>query len=62
MAYKSAKRCCSVCDAKKQCHVCHDQTLMACSDCAINFAATVYVCGKRACREAHERKCYGDKR
>lgn len=57
--YKAEKRCCSVCDRKKVCHVCGEQTLLACSDCQINFAATVYVCQKSACRDAHERKCFG---
>lgn len=55
------KRCCTVCDAKKVCHVCGEPTLIACSDCQINFAATVYVCVKTACRDEHERKCYGSK-
>lgn len=52
---------CTVCDAKKLCHVCGNQTLLACSDCQINFAATVYVCARSACRDEHERKCYGSK-
>ena len=55
------KRCCTVCDSKKVCHVCGTQTLLACSDCRINFQATVYVCSKPACRDEHERKCYGSK-
>ena len=59
--YAAEKRCCTVCEARKCCHVCGDQTLFASSDCQINFNATVYVCGKRACREEHERKCYGSK-
>jgi len=53
------KRCCTVCDAKKVCHACEAQTLFACSDCQVNFGATVYVCGKRECREYHERLCSG---
>jgi hypothetical protein len=61
MTYDPEKRCCSVCDAKKVCHVCGEQTLMACSDCRINLGATVYVCGKRKCREAHDRVCSGAK-
>lgn len=51
------KRCCTVCDAKKVCHVCGDQTLFACSDCQINLKATVYVCGKIACRTTHDEVC-----
>jgi hypothetical protein len=56
------RRCCTICDARKVCHVCKQQTLSACADCQINFSATVYVCGKRECREAHERKCFADRR
>lgn len=59
--YTELKRCCTICDARKVCHVCGEQTLFACSDCRINFAATVYVCTKPACRDEHERKCYGCK-
>lgn len=51
------KRCCTVCDAKKKCHVCKIQTLFACSDCQINLSATVYICGKAACRNSHVRVC-----
>lgn len=42
------------------CHVCKTPTEFACSDCRINFSATVYVCGTRACRMEHDRKCAGD--
>ena len=59
MEIKSTNRCCSVCDQKKVCHICGEQTLFACSDCQINFSATVYVCYKSECRDAHERKCFG---
>lgn len=48
-------------EAKKVCHVCGDKTDLACSNCAINFLATVHVCSKSSCRDEHERKCYGDK-
>lgn len=61
MTYRSEKHCCTVCNGKRRCHVCGDQTLLACSDCAINFAAVVYVCEKTECRDEHERKCYGSK-
>lgn len=61
MQLVAEKRCCTVCDAKKVCHVCGDQTLLACADCQINFHATVYVCRKPSCRDTHERKCYGSK-
>lgn len=53
------KRCCTVCDARKVCHVCGEQTLWACSDCQINLKAAVYVCGRRECRERHDRMCSG---
>lgn len=56
---KATKSCCTVCDAKKVCHICGEQTLLACSDCQINLAATVYVCGKVDCRREHERRCSG---
>jgi hypothetical protein len=59
MKIKNLKSCCTVCDAKKRCHVCGDQTLLACSDCQINLAATVYVCGKRECRMRHDELCSG---
>ena len=52
--WEEEKRCCSICDAKKVCHVCGTQTLYACSDCQINLNATVYVCGKNECRDTHE--------
>lgn len=58
LGYEQEKHCCTICDAKKVCHVCGVQTLYACSDCRINFNATVYVCTKSTCRDAHERKCY----
>lgn len=61
-AYQQSKPCCTICDRQKRCHVCGDQTLFACSNCQINFAATVYVCAKSACRDEHERKCAGDGR
>ncbi len=55
------KRYFYICDAKKVCHVCGDQTLLCCSDCAINFSAAVRVCKKTDCRNEHERKCWGCK-
>jgi len=58
--YVPERSCCSVCDRKKVCHVCGAQTLLACSDCRLNFGAVVYVCSDPACRDAHERKCWGD--
>lgn len=51
------RRCCTVCDAKKRCHGCGNQTLYACSDCRIDFGVTVYVCNAAKCRNAHEEKC-----
>jgi hypothetical protein len=59
--YISERRCCSVCDRQKVCHVCGTQTLMACSDCRLNFGAVIYVCTNTVCRAEHERKCYGSK-
>lgn len=56
--FNEEKNCCSICDAKKKCHVCGQQTLLACSECRINFDATVYVCKKSKCRDEHEMKCY----
>lgn len=55
--YKAEKRCCTVCDRKKTCHVCGQQTLYACSDCRIDFGVTIYVCANRKCQAAHELKC-----
>jgi hypothetical protein len=55
--YEAERRCCSVCDAKKVCHVCGETTLLACSDCRIDFGVTVYVCKRPACRDEHEAKC-----
>lgn len=55
--YKAEKHCCTVCDAKKKCHICGKQTLYACSDCQIDLGATVYVCSSSDCRDAHEKKC-----
>lgn len=57
--YLMERRCCTECDRKKVCHVCKQQTLFACADCQINFGATVYVCSKPDCRDAHETKCCG---
>jgi hypothetical protein len=38
------------------CVVCGDQTIFACSDCAIEAggAASVHVCKKMECRDIHE--------
>ncbi len=43
-----------------KCHVCHDETLLACADCKISFNADVYVCKRSECRNSHEKKCPGD--
>jgi hypothetical protein len=51
------KSCCTVCDARKKCHVCGQQTLFACSDCRIDLGVTVHVCNKKECIDAHEQKC-----
>jgi hypothetical protein len=57
--YEEAKYCCAVCAAKRRCHICYEQTTFACSDCAIDLRAVVYVCSKLECRAAHEKKCPG---
>lgn len=51
------KPCCTICDAKKTCHICGQQTLMACSDCRIDFGISIYVCNKPECQKKHESKC-----
>jgi hypothetical protein len=55
--YETEKRCCYICDGRKLCHVCGQQTLLACSDCRIDLAATVRVCNKQECRDAHDKVC-----
>lgn len=60
--YSDDKACCTICDAKKVCTICGDQTLLACSDCRIDFQTTVYVCRKPCCRDAHEEKCSAELR
>lgn len=39
------------------CHICKDNTEMACSDCMIDFGVSIRVCEKPSCRDEHERKC-----
>lgn len=55
--YEEVKHCCTVCAQKRRCSVCDQQTTLACSDCAIDLRATVYVCTRNECRAAHESKC-----
>lgn len=55
--YQEQKYCCSSCAQKRRCHVCDDVTTLACSDCAIDLSAVVYVCKKKECRDSHETKC-----
>lgn len=43
--------------SRKVCHVCGDSTELCCSDCKIDFGASVYVCHKPECRDKHEEKC-----
>lgn len=50
------RECCTICDAKKFCHICKSQTLYACSDCRIDFGVTIYVCTSKACRDEHEER------
>lgn len=37
------------------CVVCGDATIYACSDCQIDTAKSVHVCGKVNCQRAHEK-------
>lgn len=60
--YNPERTCCSVCDARKVCHVCGAQTLWACSDCRIDLGATVYVCQKLVCQMTHAEKCPAETR
>jgi hypothetical protein len=55
--FEETKPCCTICDAKKTCSVCGQQTLLACSDCRIDFQTTIYVCKQAECRERHKAKC-----
>jgi len=55
------KRCCTVCDSSKVCSVCGIQTLIACSDCRIDFKVSVYVCKKSECQKTHGIKCPGER-
>jgi hypothetical protein len=41
----------------RRCSICDQPTMQACSDCAIDLRAVVYVCGKADCIRAHEAKC-----
>lgn len=36
------------------CVVCGEDTHWACADCRIDGKGSVYVCGKRECRDKHE--------
>lgn len=36
------------------CVICGDDTVMACSDCAIETGKSVHVCAKPKCRDQHE--------
>jgi hypothetical protein len=55
--YEEQKHCCTSCAMKRLCHVCHEMTTLACSDCAIDLGVTVYVCKRKECRDYHESKC-----
>lgn len=57
MNHVEVPHCCTICDAKKLCHVCRTPTLYACADCQIDLGTTIYVCPTAACRDAHERSC-----
>jgi hypothetical protein len=43
------------------CVICGEATIFACSDCAIDSDGkkSVHVCGKRECREQHDKVCSG---
>lgn len=55
--YEEQKHCCTSCAMKRRCHVCDQPTTLACSDCAIDLRAVIYVCNKTQCRDEHEKKC-----
>lgn len=55
--YEEQKHCCTSCAMKRRCHVCDQPTTLACSDCAIDLRAVIYVCNKAQCRDEHEKKC-----
>ncbi len=42
------------------CIICGDETILACSDCAINAGGTqsTHVCKKVDCQNAHEQVCH----
>lgn len=41
------------------CVVCGDETILACSDCAIELNKSVHVCRKAECRDLHEVEVHG---
>jgi len=57
MKTNEEKPCCTICDQKKKCYICGEQTLYACSDCRIDFNVSIYVCKSSSCRDTHELKC-----
>ena len=44
---------------KAPCVICGDDTIMACSDCAIDTGKSVHVCTKSECRDRHESRTHG---
>lgn len=38
------------------CMICGEQTIWACSDCAIETSKRVHICQKTSCRDEHERR------
>lgn len=43
--------------AMSKCHICGRPTRLACSDCRIDFAKSIYVCESEECRDKHDMKC-----
>lgn len=44
---------------KSPCVICGEDTIMACSDCAIETGKSVHVCTKPGCRDEHESRTHG---
>ena len=45
----------------KPCVVCEDETILACSDCAIELGGkhSIHICNKNECRNKHEKDIHG---
>jgi hypothetical protein len=38
----------------KPCVICKTETILACSDCAIDGRGSIHICAKKECRDSHE--------